>query len=93
MHTITCPVAELDRQACSAIDGAATPEADREASERALGPREAQTYAIAASREGIELQKLELELAIDGEEWRKAERLLKLIRQGTEALAAPPLAN
>jgi hypothetical protein len=83
-----CPVAELHRQAIAAIDGAATPEAAREASERALGLREAQTYAIAASREGIELQKLGLDLAIDGEEWDKAERLLRLIRQGVEGLPA-----
>jgi hypothetical protein len=45
--------------------------------------------------EGIELQKLELDLAIDGEEWDKADRLLKLIRLGRESPPGmtPPPAN
>ena len=88
-NTNSCPVVELDRQAIAAMDAATTLEASREAEERAFDLRKAQTHTIAASWEGIELQKLELDIAIDGEEWSKAERLLKVIRQGREALPEP----
>jgi len=66
------------------MDAATTPEAAEDASEIARRLREAQTYIVAASREGLDLQKLKLELAIEAEEWDKSERLLKLIRQGME---------
>jgi hypothetical protein len=91
-NAVTCPVAELDRQAIAAMDAATTPEAGRQASERAFALREAQTFAIAASGRGLALQLVELEIAHDEGDDHKFARLHAVDGQAIEGLVPEPAA-